>query len=196
MSKGDTTRRTILQRALRKCSCAGLNGLSIGSLAKDLEISKSGLFAHFGSKEKLQEQVLDLASEEFLNDVVKPAFREPVGEPRIRKLFENWVWWTRTNDYAGGCPFVQFSVELDDQPGLLRDRLLEQQRGWIGILAEIARRAVRVGHFRSDLDVDQFAHEFQSLMLGYHYASRLLREKKAKDRVSSSFESLLQLAKE
>ena len=104
--------------------------------------------------------------------------------------------WTRTNAYAGGCPFVQFSFELDDQPGELRDRLLEQQRGWLGILAESARRAIAAGHLRKDLDVEQFAYEFEALMLGYHHSARLLRDPRSEKRVKTSFESLLTHAKE
>jgi AcrR family transcriptional regulator len=196
MSKGDATRRTILDHALALSSRLGLRGLTIGRLAKDLELSKSGLFGHFKSKESLQLQVLELAAEDFLNEVVRPAFRAPDGEPRVRKLFESWVAWTRTNRHTGGCPFVQFGFELDDQPGTLRDQLLRQQRGWLEILAESARRAVKQGHFRPDLDLDQFAHEFQALMLGYHHASRLMRDHNAETRVLRSFETLIDNAKE
>ena len=140
--------------------------------------------------------MIQLAAEEFLNDVVRPAFREPDGEPRVRKLFENWVEWTRTNRYTGGCPMMQFSFELDDQPGPLRDALLCQQRGWIEMLAESARRAVKQGHFRADLDIEQFAYDLQSLMLGYHHAARLIRDENAGSRVLSSFETLIANAKE
>lgn len=196
MKKGEATRRTILDHALALSSRLGLRGLTIGRLAKDLELSKSGLFGHFKSKESLQLQVLELAAEDFLNEVVRPAFRAPEGEPRVRKLFDNWVDWTRTNRHTGGCPFVQFGFELDDQPGALRDQLLRQQRGWLDILAESARRAVKQGHFRPDLDPDQFAHEFQALMLGYHHASRLMRDDNAETRVLRSFETLIENAKE
>jgi len=196
MSKGDETREAVLRHALALSSRIGLQGLSIGRLADELEMSKSGLFGHFKSKEALLAQVLELAGREFLDDVVRPAFREPAGEPRIRKLFENWVEWTRSNRYAGGCPFMQFSFELDDQPGPLRDDLIRQQRGWKEILAESARRAIAEGHFRSDLDVEQFAYEFQSLMLGYHHSARLMRDENAEALVFDSFESLLAKSKE
>ncbi len=185
-----------MRHALALSSRIGLQGLSIGRLADELEMSKSGLFGHFRSKEALLSQVLELAAREFLDDVVRPAFREPAGEPRVRKLFENWVEWTRSNRYAGGCPFMQFSFELDDQPGPLRDELLRQQKGWLGILAESARRAIAEGHFRKDLDVEQFAYELQSLMLGYHHAARLMRDDNADERVRKTFESLIALSKE
>jgi len=185
-----------LEQALTLASRIGLRALSIGRLAEELGMSKSGLFGHFKSKEALELQVLELAAGEFLDDVVRLAFKEPRGEPRIRRLFENWVGWTRTNRYAGGCPFVQFSFELDDQPGSLREQLLIQQRGWMEILADSARRAIDEGHFRSDLEVEQFAHEFQALMLGYHHAARLMRDDKAEARVLRSFETLIDNAKE
>jgi AcrR family transcriptional regulator len=195
MGKGDQTREAVLRHALALSSRIGLQALSIGRLAEELEMSKSGLFGHFKSKESLLSQVLDLAAQEFLDDVVRPAFREPAGEPRVRKLFRNWVEWTRSNRYSGGCPFMQFSFELDDQPGQLRDELIRQQHGWMGILAESARRAMAEGHFRNDLDVDQFAYELQSLMLGYHHAARLMRDEKAEIHVLSSFETLISQAR-
>lgn len=196
MRKGEATRRTILEHAIGLCSRIGLCQVTIGRLADDLDMSKSGLFSHFKSKRKLQLEVLDHAAEEFLESVVRPAFKAPDGEPRIRQLFNNWVEWTRANGYAGGCPFVQFSFELDDQPGELRAHLIRQQRGWLGILAESARRAVAAGHLREDLDVDQFAHDFHALMLGYHHADRLIRDPKAFQRVQISFENFLRNAKE
>ena len=196
MSKGDDTRKAILEHAISLSSRIGLGQLSIGKLATDLEMSKSGLFAHFKSKQNLQLQVLDRAATEFLEDVVQPALRAPAGEPRIRQLFANWIDWIATNRYAGGCPFVQFSFELDDQPGELRDHLLEQQRGWAGFLVDAARRAVAEGHLREDLDVEQFAFEFDSLMLGYHKSARLLRDPHSAERVKTSFENFLNNAKE
>jgi len=196
MGKGDETRKTILGHAVGLASRIGLGRLSIGRLADEMEMSKSGLFAHFKSKQNLQLQVLERAAEEFLDEVVRPAFRAPAGEPRIRKLFANWVDWIRTNPNAGGCPFVQFSFELDDQPGDLGDHLLAQQRGWMEILAESARRAVAAGHLRDDLDVEQFAHEFEAVMLGYHHSARLLRDPRSLERVTKSFETLIEKAKE
>lgn len=196
MGKGEDTRQAILEHALGLSSRIGLQALSIGHLAEELEMSKSGLFAHFKSKLELQLQILDHGAEEFLAAVVRPAFRAPRGEPRVRQLFENWLQWTRTNPYAGGCPFVQFSFELDDQPGELRDHLLRQQEGWMGILAETARLGMLEGSFRKDLDVHQFAHDFEGLMLGYHHAARLLRDPQAELRVRRSFENFLQNAKE
>ena len=116
MGKGDETKDVVLRHALALSSRIGLQGLSIGRLADELEMSKSGLFGHFKSKEALLSQVLELAAQEFLDDVVRPAFREPAGEPRIRKLFENWVEWTKSNRYSGGCPFMQFSLNWTTSP--------------------------------------------------------------------------------
>lgn len=196
MGKGEQTRQAILKHALRMCSSEGLNGISLGRLAKELKMSKSGLFAHFKSKEVLQLQVLEYAADEFLDAVVRPAFTAPEGEPRMRKLFEYWIEWTRNTCYAGGCPFVQFSFELDDQPGPLLEDLQRQQRGWIQLLAEAARRAIKKGHFRNDLDPEQFAYDLNAIVLGYHYASRLIRDESAESRVKKSFEDLIEKAKE
>jgi AcrR family transcriptional regulator len=158
-------------------------------------MSKSGLFAHFNSKENLQMQALAWAAESFLDDVVRPAFKAPRGEPRVRQLFENWLRWADTQNFPGGCPWVQYAAEMDDRPGPVRDLLAEHQKGWVGILAESARRAVAEGHFRKSLDCDQFAFELNSLMLGWHHAARLLDDPGSETRARQGFENLLNNAK-
>ena len=195
MSKGSETRDAILDTAVALSSQVGLGGLSVGSLAANLEMSKSGLFAHFASKENLQLQVLERASERFLDVVVRPAFKAPRGEPRVRQLFENWLRWAEAQSIPGGCPWVQYSAELDDQPGPVRDLLVAQQKGWMGILADCVARAVAEGDFRADLDCRQFAYELQSLMLGWHHATRLLNDPDAETRARRGFETLLKSAR-
>lgn len=190
MGKGAQTRDQILERAAAIASRDGLEGLSIGSLAGDLGMSKSGLFAHFGSKEELQLQVLRAAAARFANVVLMPALAAPRGEPRLRALFENWFAWEQESA-AGGCIMIAASVELDDQPGPLRDYLVEVQQQWLGALARAARLAVEEGHFRADLDDDQFAFEMKSLMLGFHDLKRLLRDPSAEARVRTAFERLI-----
>ncbi len=195
MSKGTETRHAILDRAVALSSRLGLCGLTLGRLATNLEMSKSGLFAHFASKKNLQLQVLEWAGERFLDDVVRPAFKAPRGEPRVRQLFENWLRWAEARNIPGGCPWVQYAAEMDDQPGPVRDTLVEQQKGWIGILRECVCRAVAEGHFHKDLDCDQFAYELQSLMLGWHHAARLLDDPGAETRARRGFEALLKNAR-
>ena len=191
MSKGLETREAILEAAVAEASKAGLEGLSIGGLAKKVAMSKSGLFAHFDSKEELQLQVLRKAAERFVETVLVPAVRRPRGLPRVRALFDNWLAWSRSNFLPGGCLFLATASELDDRPGPLRDFLVEAQRHWLDALATAARIARDEGHLRADLDVDQFAYEFFSIILAHHHFDRLLRDPDTDDRCRRAFEDLL-----
>ena len=195
MSKGEATRAAILDHGARLATQVGLEGLTIGRLATELKLSKSGLFAHFRSKEALQIQVLDAAAERFVDDVVKPAVREPRGEPRIRALFDRWLTWTKSNSGPGGCLFVAAAAELDDRPGPVRDRLVDLQKGWLEMMGIIFRSGVTEGVFRSDLDPEEFAHDLYSVMLGFHHASRLMRDPRAEKRALAAFGRLLSSAR-
>lgn len=191
MTKGATTRTAILEQAFATASRLGLEGLTIGRLAGEVGLSKSGLFAHFRSKEELQLQVLETAVERFVETVVAPALKEPRGEPRVRALFERWMEWETANFQPGGCIFIATANELDDRPGPLRDRLVAYQRDWLETLATAARIAVQEGHFRPGLDVRQFAYDLYAVILAYHHFSRLLRDPAAEERSRRSFEDLL-----
>lgn len=192
MTKGEETRQAILARAFELATIQGVAGLSIGRLAEETGLSKSGLFAHFGSKEALEVAVVEEASRQFIQDVMVPALRHPRGEPRLRALFEHWLTW---GERPGGCFFVAASAELDDKPGPQRDALVRAQKDWIDEIAKAARIAVSEGHFKADLDADQFAFELYSLMLGCHLFGRFLREPKARARTVQTFERLLASAK-
>jgi AcrR family transcriptional regulator len=192
MNKGEQTRETILDTALAEASTFGLDGISIGGLAKKVELSKSGLFAHFDSKEDLQLQVLRTARERFVESVLAPALTEPRGEPRVRALFKNWLAWSRSSFLPGGCVFIATANELDDRPGPLRDYLVQSQRDWLDALATAARIAVEEGHFRADLDLRQFAYDFYSVILAYHHFGRLLRDPHTGERCRTAFEGLLE----
>lgn len=192
MTKGRRTRSTILETALAEASTFGLAGISIGGLARKLELSKSGLFAHFGSKESLQLQILATARDRFVEGVVAPALREPRGEPRIRALFERWLDWSRASFLPGGCPFIATANELDDVPGPLRDLLVDLQRDWLATLSTAARIAIEEGHLAADLDADQFAYDFYSLILAYHHFHRLLEDPLTEARCRRAFEQLLE----
>src|SRR5678815_2314775 len=124
MRKGEVTRQAILERAAQLASVDGLRGLSIGRLAEDLKLSKSGLFAHVRSKEGLDQLVVELAGERFVEAVVKPALAAPRGEPRLRAIFEQWLRWPQRSGLPGGCFFVAAAAELDDRPSPARDRLV------------------------------------------------------------------------
>jgi AcrR family transcriptional regulator len=191
MRKGERTRGAILDAALRVASERGLEGLTIGQLADTLDLSKSGLFAHFDSKEGLQVATLERAAERFTEAVVRPALTAPAGEPRVRALFDRWLEWPRRVRQPGGCVFVAASAELDDRPGAARERLVELQRQWLEVIAGAVRRAQAAGHFRADLDPDQFAFEMHGIGLGWHHAWRLLRDARAVERARAAFERLV-----
>jgi AcrR family transcriptional regulator len=194
MGKGETTRAAILDEAVQIASRVGFEGLSIGGLAEQVEMSKSGLFAHFRSKEQLQLQTMERAREKFVDLVVRPALAAPRGEARVLAMFDGWVAWTR-QALEGGCIFVAAAAELDDQPGVLRDALVKNERDWLEFIATVAGTAVAEGEFRQDLDVDQFAFEVHGVMLAHNHASRLLRDPEAARRTRQAFESLLEAAR-
>jgi len=194
-SKGDQTREAILTHALGLATRIGFEGLTIGRLAEDLKMSKSGLFAHFRSKEALQLEILRMAGTRMIETVVKPALTAPRGEPRVRALFEGWLAWEQSPSLPGGCPFMAASFELDDRPGPVRDFVVQNLRDWMDTMAGAARIAVREGHFRADLDCEQFSHDCQGIGLGFVHASRLMRDPKARARAASAFEALLRASR-
>jgi AcrR family transcriptional regulator len=194
LRKGALTRQAILEHAARMASRVGLEGLTIGALSEELQLSKSGLFAHFKSKEALQLQVLEFGIERFVDTVVKPALAAPRGEKRVRALFEHWIEWPRSSGLAG-CMFVALATELDDQPGPVRERLVQSQKDWLDVIANCVRTAVAEGDFRKQVDPEQFAHELYGIMLASHHAVRLLRDRKGVERTRRSFERLLEDAR-
>ncbi len=195
MGKGTKTRDAILAQAVDLASVAGLDGVTIGALATQTGLSKSGLFAHFGSKENLEVETLRAAADRFVALVVTPALKQPAGIPRVRALFDNWVKWSVTHCARGGCLFVAAAVELDDREGPARDYLVEKQRQWLDTIARTTQRAVEVGDFRDDTDTEQFAYDLYSVFLGYHHARRLLRDPHAETRARNAFETLIRNAR-
>jgi AcrR family transcriptional regulator len=191
MGKGELTRHAILERATALASRVGLAGLTIGHLSEELGLSKSGLFAHFGAKETLQVEVLRFAADRFVQDVVRPALAAPRGEPRVRAVFERWLAWGGSHSVPGGCLFVSSATELDDRPGPARDELVKLQRDWLETIATCFRTGITEGHFRRDADPEQFAHDLYSVMLGWHHATRLMRDPEAGARARRAVEALL-----
>jgi AcrR family transcriptional regulator len=176
VSRGASTREAVLSHALSLASEVGLDGVTIGTLAERAGMSKSGLFAHFASKEALQIAVLDEAADRFVAKVVAPALRQKRGEPRLRALLDNWLRWSNADFMPGGCVFVASIADLDDRPGPVRDRLAATQRDWLSALATAIRIAVEEGHFRADLDPAQMAQELLTLAYGGVLLGRLLRD--------------------
>ena len=191
MSKGDATRERIVSRAFLLAGRDGLGGLSIGALADELQLSKSGLFAHFGSKEELQVAVLDLATSLFTERVLLPAFKAPRGLPRLERIFENWVGWLTDATMPGGCFFQQANVELDDRAGRPHDVLLESQTNLIEALTKTVQLAIAEKHLRRDTDPRQFAFEFEGIMMSLNLFNRLLKDRRAVDRARTAFQRLV-----
>src|SRR5579863_7477445 len=176
--RGLQTRRAILRKAVNIASLEGLEGLTIGKLASTLRISKSGLFAHFGSKEDLQCAVVDEARDIFVAKVVRPA--SPLrGLRLLRALCENWLSYGEQKVFPGGCFFSAASLEFDDRPGPVRDRIIILMKKWLGNLEHAARDAQSAGEIHKDVDVHQLAFEIQALAMGGNWSSRLFRDQSA-----------------
>jgi AcrR family transcriptional regulator len=190
-TKGEDTRSAVLGSALALATQLGLEGITIGKLAEHVGMSKSGLFAHFASKENLQIAILDEAVERFVALVVAPALKKPRGEPRVRALVDNWLAWSKQDFMPGGCIFVVAGVELDDRPGPARDRLVASQKDWLSVLSGAARIAIEEKHFRKDLDCEQLAHEIYSIAIGYHFLRRIGDPARAERRARTAFERVL-----
>lgn len=195
MAKGNVTRSRIVETALRAASVDGLEGITLGKVAADVGMSKSGLFAHFDSKEALQVDVLNAAAEKFAQVVVAPALSAPRGEPRLRALFDHWLLWEQHESLPGGCVFMHATVELDDRPGPAREALVEQQRRWLDTLAKAVRITIEAGHFRPDVDPALFAFQMYGIVLSYYHAARLFRDPNAKAHAIGAFESLIAFAR-
>jgi len=190
MTKGEDTKTAILETGLNMASKLGLECVTIGSLAKATGLSKSGLFAHFNSKENLQVGIVNHAAEIFWENVVAPALKVQSGIPRIQALVQNWVRWGST--LTGGCIFVSASSDFSDRPGNVRDALLRQQQFWLDCLSRIAESAVKAGDFRADTDCQQFAFDLYSLLLGVHLYYQLLRDTETGKRQRSALNRLLE----
>jgi len=188
--KGQQTRATILEAALALASQMGLEGLSIGALAEVTKMSKSGVFAHFGSREELQICVVREYHAKFEEEVFYPALREPRGLPRLRALFDRWVHRVSV-EIDSGCIYISGAVEFDDRPGPVRDALVGMVMDWQLALERAIRMAVEQGHLRSDTDVQQVMFEMHGLILALHHDARFLRRPGAVERARTGFERVL-----
>ncbi|MES2957359.1 MAG: TetR/AcrR family transcriptional regulator [Pseudomonadota bacterium] len=190
LQKGQQTRATILEAALGLASHMGLEGLSIGALAEVTQMSKSGVFAHFGSREELQISVIREYHAKFEEEVFFPAMREARGLPRLRSLFERWV--KRVSvEIDSGCIYISGAVEFDDRPGPVRDALAEMVVAWHGALERAIHLAVDEGHLLRDTDATQMLFELHGLILALHHDARFLRLPGALDRAQRAFEHVL-----
>jgi AcrR family transcriptional regulator len=189
MTKGKDTKNIILNAGLEMASQLGLESVTIGALAKETNMSKSGLFAHFNSKENLQIEILKYAGQRFSEIVVVPALMIEPGILRIKALVDNWVDWSFT--LSGGCIFVSASSDFSDRPGKVREALLRQQEEWLDSLRRMAESAIRAGDFRKDIDCDQFAFDLYSLLLGFHFYYKLLNDSETRKHQRIALDQLL-----
>ncbi len=190
LHKGQQTRATILDAALTLASHMGLEGLSIGALAEVTGMSKSGVFAHFGSRDELQIAVVREYHHKFEEEVFYPALREARGLPRLRALFDNWV--RRVSvEIDSGCIYISGAVEFDDRPGPVRDALVTMVQTWQDALERAIRIAVDEGHLRPDTDPAQMLFEVHGLILALHHDARLLRLQGTLERAQRGFERLV-----
>ncbi len=190
-SKGEQTRTAILDEALKVASRLGLEGLTIGSLADATGMSKSGLFAHFGSREGLQLAVLEHAAQRYGEQVLMPVLKIERGLPRLRAMFERWLDWAIASGLPGGCIMIAAAAEYDDRPGPIRDAVIANQHRGDAVVQKAVRLAIEEGHLREDTDPEQIAFELLGIVLATHNHRRLLGDREARKRALVAFEQLV-----
>ena len=191
LQKGQQTRAIILDAALALASNMGLEGLSIGALAEVTKMSKSGVFAHFGSREELQIAVVMEYHAKFEEEVFFTAIREPRGLPRLRALYQRWVHRVAL-ELDSGCIYISGAVEFDDRPGPVRDALVAMVKAWHAALHKAIVLAQDVGHLKADADVEQILFELHGMILSLHHDARFLRSEGAIRRASAGFDRAVQ----
>jgi len=187
-SKGAATREAIIDRAYEIARFSGVEGLSIAPLAQAVGMSKSGVFAHFGSREDLQLAVIESAATRFADAVLMPALSQPRGLPRLRAIMDNWFEWIRSN--AGGCVLMGSVTEYDDRPGPLRDQVLKNEQRWREMLCRAIRMTIESGALR-DGDTEQYAFELYAFPLAVHHDAGLFGYEQARRRGEASVERWL-----
>jgi AcrR family transcriptional regulator len=194
MSKGSGTYDRLVDNGLKIGSTLGIRWVTLGNLAAAAGLSKSGLFAHFGSKDELQVALFDHAKILARRTVVEPALAEVDEFLRLRALIDNWFGWTGRADLPGGCPFAAAAFEFDDLDGPVRDHVVSSHQEWIGLLEAFTRNAVTAGGLRSDLDIEQFVWEIHGVYLSHHVSQRLMADPEAKSRGTAALDRLFREA--
>jgi AcrR family transcriptional regulator len=190
MRKGELTRAAILDVALGLASRDGLEGLTIGLLADKMNMSKSGVFAHFGSREDRQIEVLKLYHHHFEQEVFYPSMKEARGLPRLQSMFARWVKRV-TMEIASGCIYISGAVEYDDRPGAIREELVGMVKAWQDALHRCIEQAIECGHLRADTDPHQMVYEMYGLVLALHHDARFIKRPGSVGRAEVGFERLL-----
>jgi len=188
--KGQQTKAAIIDAALALAAQIGLEGLSIGALAEVTRMSKSGVFAHFGSREELQISVVREYHVRFEQEVFYPALSLPRGLPRLRAMFDNWM--KRSSaEIDSGCIYISGAVEFDDRPGPVRDALADSVNTWLAAMYRAVLQAQEEGHLRQDADAKQIAFEIHALILALHYEARFLRSPDSMARANAGFDNIM-----
>ena len=191
-SKGEETRSQILAAAVEQASAAGFESLTIGSLAEKTGMSKSGLFAHFGSKQELQIAALDEAARQFTEAVFLPAMKAPRGLKRLHALFENWITWPTRKNLPGGCPIDAASREYHHQPGVMRTAVIERQQQLDRELAKAVQMAIDTGELKADTDPRQVSFDTLGIILAFNRVELLFGTVEATQRARNAFDRLIQ----
>jgi AcrR family transcriptional regulator len=186
------TRDRILDAGLDLLSTSGFAGVTIGGLANQIGMSKSGLFAHFKSKEDIDIALLERMVEVADNHIVVPAMRTETGLPRLTAVIENWFGWAAKAGLVGGCPAAAGMFELDDVEGPVREKLVELEQRWDKLLKQLIVESIAAGHLRKDLDVDQFIWELTGMYLNHHASGRFMRNRDANMRAKKAFQGLIE----
>jgi AcrR family transcriptional regulator len=191
LTKGEQTRAAILDEALTIARKLGLEGLTIGSLADATGMSKSGLFAHFGSREDLQLAVLEHAAQRYGEQVLVPALKIERGLPRLNAIFERWLDWSIASGLPGGCIMISAANEYDDRPGPIRDAVIANHRRGDALCEKAVRLAVEEGHLKPSTEPEQIAFEMLGIILASHNHRRLLGDKETRKRALTAFAELI-----
>ena len=190
LQKGQQTKAAIVDAALGLATQIGLEGLSIGALAEVMQMSKSGVFAHFGSREELQISVVREYHHRFEEEVFYPAMAAARGLPRLRAMFDNWM--KRTSvEIDSGCLYISGAVEFDDRPGPVRDALASSVNTWLAAMKRAIEIAVAEGHLHADTDAGQMGFEIHAQILALHYEARFLRNPESLRRALTAFEGIV-----
>lgn len=176
--KGSTTKSTILQAALDIASKSGLEGITIGHLADSVGMSKSGVFAHFGSREELQIAVIRKYYQYFANSVFAPALTKPKGLPRLRQMIDSWLK-ISVGENTSSCFFIAGAAEFDDRPGIVRDELVRSVEDWRSALLRAIKESIAAGHLKKAVIPQEMLFHLYSIVLGAHHDSRFLKNPKS-----------------
>jgi AcrR family transcriptional regulator len=188
------TRQEILRIAMDIASAEGLEGLSIGRLATELQMSKTGVFAHFGSKEQLQLATVEAAKQVFLEQVGQPSVEHSGGVPRLRAMLENWIGYVERIVFRGGCFFAAASAEFDSRPGAVRDQIANLSKAWLVALQDEITFAQSAEKIRSSVDPAQLAFELHAYVQEANWAFKLFNDKLAFSRARRAIASRIAAA--